>query len=217
VFSSSFQCGFGLPACDFLHGLLDYYQIELVHLNPNSTLQIVVFLHLCKAFLGIPPNFPLLKNYFFLKYQPSASNRKVIGGVGLQTLPRAGFLYLPLKSSLRGWHGTWLYCENHEPCLPSFVERLPEFQGTSWSEESTPLETPQVVAQIDKVNLLKDKCLTKCVRVCPLVDPSTLAAKETSSPGLGILRILRPDSGNSRKNNPRASDKAPGGNVLRYF
>jgi hypothetical protein len=47
VVFSSFQCGFGLPACDFFSGLLDHYQIELVHLNPNSNLQIVVSVHLC--------------------------------------------------------------------------------------------------------------------------------------------------------------------------
>jgi hypothetical protein len=74
VFSSFFQCGFGLPACAFLQGLLDHYQIELVHLNPNSILQIAIFVHLCEAFLGISPNFPLFKKYFFLKYQPSAAN-----------------------------------------------------------------------------------------------------------------------------------------------
>jgi hypothetical protein len=100
VFSSFFQCGLGLPACDFLWGILDHYKIELVHLNPNSVLQIVVFVYLCEAFLGISPNFLLFKNYFFLKYQPSASNRKDIGGIGFQTCPRAGFLDLPLKSSL---------------------------------------------------------------------------------------------------------------------
>jgi hypothetical protein len=38
VFSSFFQRGFGLPTCDFLCGLLDHYQIELVQLNPNSIL-----------------------------------------------------------------------------------------------------------------------------------------------------------------------------------
>jgi hypothetical protein len=38
VFSSFFQHGFGLPAYDFLRRLLDHYQIELVHLNPNSIL-----------------------------------------------------------------------------------------------------------------------------------------------------------------------------------
>jgi hypothetical protein len=40
------------------------------------------------------------------------------------------FLDLPLKNSLRGWHRTWFYCENHEANLPSFVGRLPMFQGT---------------------------------------------------------------------------------------
>jgi hypothetical protein len=63
----SFQHRFGLPARDFFHGLLDHWKIELVHLNPNSILQIVVFVHLCEACLGIPPNFPLFKNYFFFE------------------------------------------------------------------------------------------------------------------------------------------------------
>jgi hypothetical protein len=157
VFSSFFQRGFGLPACDFLRELLDHYQMELVHMNPNSILQIAVFVHLCEAYLGIPPNFPLFKNYF-LKYQPSVANQKVIGDVGLQTRPRAGSIDLPLKNSLRGWHGTWFYYENHEPSLPSFIARLLEFQGTR-SEEHTPLKAPQVVALINKVNLLKEKGL----------------------------------------------------------
>jgi hypothetical protein len=89
VFSSFSQSGFSLLAYDFLHRLLDHYQIELVHLNPNSILQITFIVHLCEAFLGIPPNFPLFKNYFLMKYQLCATNRKVIGGVGLQTIPRA--------------------------------------------------------------------------------------------------------------------------------
>jgi hypothetical protein len=76
VFTSFFQYGFGLSVCDFIRDLLDHYQIELIHLNPNSILQIVVFVHLCEAYLGIAPNFPLFKNYFFLKYKPSTANQK---------------------------------------------------------------------------------------------------------------------------------------------
>jgi hypothetical protein len=116
--------------CDFFHGLLQHYEIELVHFNHNSIIHIVVFVHLYEAFMRIPPRFPLFKNYFFLKHQPSASDLKVIGGVGLQTRPCSGFLELPMKSSLRGWHKTWFYCENHKPSLPAFVGRLPECQGT---------------------------------------------------------------------------------------
>jgi hypothetical protein len=79
--------------------------------------------------------------------------------VGPQTRPRAGFLDLPLKHSLRRWQGTWLYYENPEPSLPSFIGELLEFQGT-WSEEPTPLKAPQVVALMDKVNRLKEKGMT---------------------------------------------------------
>jgi hypothetical protein len=104
VFSSFFQSGFGLLAYDFLRGHLGHYKIELVHLNPNSILQIAVFIHLYEAFLRILPNFLILKNYFFLKYDLSAANQMVIGGVGLQTHPRAGFLDLPRKTSF--WDGT---------------------------------------------------------------------------------------------------------------
>jgi hypothetical protein len=127
VFSSFFQRDFGLPGCGFFRRLLDHYQIELVHLNPNSILQITVFVHLCETFHGIPPNFPLFKNYFFLKYQPSVANCKVIRATGLQTHPHAGFLDLPMETSLQGWHGTWFYCKNYEPSLPPFVGRLPDF------------------------------------------------------------------------------------------
>jgi hypothetical protein len=63
VLSSSFQRGFGLPSCDFFRGLLHHYQIELVHLNPNSIHQIAIFINHCEAFLGIPRSFPLFKNY----------------------------------------------------------------------------------------------------------------------------------------------------------
>jgi hypothetical protein len=61
VLSSFFQRGFGLPTCEFLRGLLHHYEIKLVHLNPNSILQIAVFVHLCEAFLGVTPIFPYSK------------------------------------------------------------------------------------------------------------------------------------------------------------
>jgi hypothetical protein len=129
VSSSFFQHEFGLPTCEFLYGLLHHYQIELVHLNSNSILQIVVFVHLCEAFLGVPPNFPMFKSYLLLKYQPNTNTREVLGSVGLQIRPHNDFLDLPMKMSLKRWHKSWFYCENHDPSLSAFVGRLPEFSG----------------------------------------------------------------------------------------
>jgi hypothetical protein len=44
VSTSFFQRGLNLPCCKFLRGLLHHYTIELVHVNPNSILQIFVHL-----------------------------------------------------------------------------------------------------------------------------------------------------------------------------
>jgi hypothetical protein len=65
-----------------------------IHLNLNSILQIIVFIHICKVFLGIPPNSPLFINYF-LKYQLSTTNQKVVGvGWGVRS-PEPPLCWLP--------------------------------------------------------------------------------------------------------------------------
>jgi hypothetical protein len=59
VFIVHIERGFGVPAGDFLHGLLQFYLIELVHLVPNLISIIATFIHLCEAFLGITLHFHL--------------------------------------------------------------------------------------------------------------------------------------------------------------
>jgi hypothetical protein len=54
-------CGLALPVSPFFRGLLDFYNLNLTHLNPNSILQISIFVHLCEAYLGILPHFRLCK------------------------------------------------------------------------------------------------------------------------------------------------------------
>jgi len=75
VFEKFIQHGLGVPSCDFLPGLLNFYQIELVNLNPNSILQIAIFVHFCEAFLGIAPHADLFKHYFYIKPYPSSTHQ----------------------------------------------------------------------------------------------------------------------------------------------
>jgi hypothetical protein len=44
-----------LPASSFFKGLLEYYGIEYLNLNPNGIFLVSVFVHFCEAFLGIKP------------------------------------------------------------------------------------------------------------------------------------------------------------------
>jgi hypothetical protein len=60
--------GLALPISPFFHDLLDFYNLNLTHLNPNSILQISIFVHLCEAYLGILPHFGLWKHLYH--YRP---------------------------------------------------------------------------------------------------------------------------------------------------
>src|SRR5438046_599076 len=67
IFEPFFYRGFSLPTSSFFRGLLHWYGIELVNLNPNSILHISIFIHLCEVYLGIRPYFNLFRYLFNLK------------------------------------------------------------------------------------------------------------------------------------------------------
>jgi hypothetical protein len=53
MFTRFTEQGLSLPASDFFKGLLEYYGIEYLNLNPNGIFHTSVFVHFCEAFLGI--------------------------------------------------------------------------------------------------------------------------------------------------------------------
>jgi hypothetical protein len=53
MFTRFAERGLSLPASDFFKGLLGYYGIEYLNLNPNGIFHTVVFVHFCEDFLGI--------------------------------------------------------------------------------------------------------------------------------------------------------------------
>src|SRR5438105_2132976 len=75
AFTSFFYRGFSLPTSSFFRGLLYFYGIELVNLNPNSFLQISAFIHLCEAFLSVRPHFALFRHLFALKATQKSGRR----------------------------------------------------------------------------------------------------------------------------------------------
>jgi hypothetical protein len=59
MFTRFAERGLSLPASDFFKGLLGYYGIEYLNLNPNGIFHTSVFVHFCEAFLGIKPHWIL--------------------------------------------------------------------------------------------------------------------------------------------------------------
>jgi hypothetical protein len=54
MFTRFAERGLSLPASDFFKGLLGYYDIEYLNLNPNGIFHTSVFVQFCEAILGIP-------------------------------------------------------------------------------------------------------------------------------------------------------------------
>jgi hypothetical protein len=65
MFARFMERGLSLLASDFFKGLLGYYGIEYLNLNPNGTFHTAVFVHFCEAFLGIKPHWILFRKFFW--------------------------------------------------------------------------------------------------------------------------------------------------------
>jgi hypothetical protein len=67
MFTRFAERGLSLPVSDFFKGLLGYYGIEYLNLNPNGIFHTFVFVHFCEAFLGIKPHWILFRKFFRVK------------------------------------------------------------------------------------------------------------------------------------------------------
>jgi hypothetical protein len=97
MFARFVECGLALPAGDFFKGLLKYYGIEYLNLNPNGIFHVFVFVHFCEAFVGIKPHWILFRKFFRVKPQPSANGPRVVGGAGIQMHEDTAEQYLSYK------------------------------------------------------------------------------------------------------------------------
>ena len=102
--------GFIVPAHKFLRGLLDYYQVELQHLNPNGIQHIAAFIALCEGFLGISPHFDLWRHFFTISLSKKQVGKQelstLIGcaSIHLRNTRVTGYPLMRLSTSNKGWH-----------------------------------------------------------------------------------------------------------------
>jgi hypothetical protein len=146
-----------LPASNFFKGLLEYYGIEYLNLNPNGIFHTSVFVHFCEVFVGIKPHWVLFWKFFRVKQQPSANNPRVVGGAGIQMREDAAEQYLAYKliDSNQVWKSKWFYITNHHPELPKPSGKQPKHRPW-WNTEPTMQEGIQVPELLAKIKALRE-------------------------------------------------------------
>jgi hypothetical protein len=157
MFTRFAERGLSLPASDFFKGLLGYYGIEYLNLNPNGIFHTAVFVHFCEAFLGIKPHWILFRKFFRVKPQPRASNPRVVGRAGIQMREDAAEQYLSYKliDSNQDWKAKWFYVTNHHPELLKPSGKQPKHRPW-WNSEPTMQEGLQLPELLAKINALRE-------------------------------------------------------------
>jgi hypothetical protein len=157
MFTRFMERGLALPASNFFKGLLEYYGIEYLNINPTGIFHTFVFVHFCEAFLGIKPHWVLFRKFFRVKPQSSANDPRVVGGAGIQMREDAAEQYLAYKliNSNQDWKSKWFYVTNHHPELPKPNEKQPKHRPW-WNTEPTMQEGIQRPELLAKIRALRE-------------------------------------------------------------
>jgi hypothetical protein len=176
--------GLALPISPFFRGLLDFYRLNLTHLNPNSILQVSVFVHLCESFLGVLPHFGLWKYLYHCRPRMAGGQHQLVGGVSLEMHRgrKTDYLDIPLKDSIKGWRLEWFVVENHGNSLPPRSGRQPDVRTPSWTESPTDQEVAEAGALLAEVGLLKERGLTAEAVVADFVFKNIQPLKDRAYP-----------------------------------
>jgi hypothetical protein len=97
MFARFVEHGLAVPTSDFFKGLLRYYGIEYLNLNPNDIFHVSVFVHFCEPFMGIKPHWVLFRKFFRVNLQSSTNDPRVVGGAGIQMREDVADQYLSYK------------------------------------------------------------------------------------------------------------------------
>ena len=67
LFVSAIAAGLVPPFSEFFLSVLHHYNLQALHLHPNSVLLLAIFAYYCEAHVGVRPSVALLRHYFYLR------------------------------------------------------------------------------------------------------------------------------------------------------
>jgi hypothetical protein len=193
--------GLALPISPFFHGLLDFYNLNLTHLNPNSILQISIFVHLCEAYLEILPHFGLWKYLYHCRPGMARGQHQLVGGASLEMRRgrKTEYLDIPLKDRIKGWRLEWFIVENHGKSLLPWSGRQPDVRTSSWIESPTALEVAEAKILLAEICLLKERGLTVEAAVANFIFKNIQPLKDIAYPAYLYSGVTDPTRVTNRR------------------
>ncbi|KAK1666582.1 hypothetical protein QYE76_054741 [Lolium multiflorum] len=135
-------------------------EYRLHQLTPNSILHVSIFITLCECFLGVQPNWALLKRIFCLRRNGSHGVAYNIGGAVICVRSDVDYFDVKFPDSVQGWRKRWLYV--HEESSDSIEYNIAPFDGKakilrrrSWDAEASEEEKLATEALMTRIRELQ--------------------------------------------------------------
>jgi hypothetical protein len=175
-------CGFALPISPFFRGLLDFYRLNLTHLNPNSILQVFVFVHLCEAFLGVLLQFGLWKHLYHCRPGMAGGKHQLVGARVWRCAVGERLSRHPTQGQHQGMAPGMVHRGESWEFSPPRSGRQSDVRTPSWTESPTDQEVAEARALLAKVGLLKERGLTAKAMVVDFIFKNIQPLKDRAYP-----------------------------------
>ena len=97
IFIHTLYAGLVPPFSEFLLAILEVYQIQLLHLHPNSILILAIFAYFCEAYVGIRPSVALFRSFYSLR---NTARGERLGCASFRIAAARNETYIPIA-----WNG----------------------------------------------------------------------------------------------------------------
>ena len=100
IFIDALWAGLIPPFSAFFNVVLEYYQIHMLHLDPQSVTLLSVFVFVCEHMVSITPSVALLRHFFSLHLTGPRQSSRCVGFQAVATTAGAGIDFeLPSSTS----------------------------------------------------------------------------------------------------------------------
>ena len=163
------------PFSPFLEAVLAFYQIQLLHLHPNSVLILAVFAYLCEAYLGLEPTVGLFRCFYALRNTAKIERSgcvsfRIMDGMGSVHIPMSwseGKAVTSVTKKMDDFRHRWFFVGVEQPCAFLEVPDAPPLKNSHWGK--APFDGAKNASLMGRLSFLREEGLTGQIIVADFV------------------------------------------------
>ena len=166
IFLQTLFAGLGPPFSNFFRAVLEFYEIQLLHLHPNSVLILSIFAYLCEAYLGVRPSVAVFRHFYSLHL---TAGDECSGCASFRFRDSSRGLFIPISrtggnavtsvtTEVEGFRSRWFFVDAGEVNAHYEVPDAPPAEQESWA--SVPLVGAGLVNLAQRLTQVREAGLT---------------------------------------------------------